>query len=121
MFNGKKISALASMAFLTVGLIFVGCMDQTSAPSADNGNDAQPVVMSVRVGLDPVNSLAKASLISLKALILQFPSKTHDPIRDTIPTSTTPAISGTSTSPQTISKDYTLKPLRTWKVIAKTW
>jgi hypothetical protein len=120
MFNFKKITALGPIALIAVGLNFVGCMDQTSAPSAQDDN-TQPVVMSVRVALDPVNSLAKASLISLKALILQFSSNTGDTLRDTITTTTTPNISATATSPQTVSKNYTLKPLRTWKVIAKTW
>ena len=116
MFNVKKIAALGLMA---VGMTFVGCMEQTGSTTATSG-DAQPVTMSIRVGLDPVNSLAKASLITLKKLIIVLNLNTGDTIRDTITTSTTPAISGTSTSPQTISKNYTLKPLRIWTITATT-
>ena len=115
MFNVKKIAALGLMA---VGMTFVGCMEQTGTTASSQ--DAQPVTMSIRVGLDPVGSLAKASLITLKKLIIVLNSNTGDTIRDTITTSTTPAISGTSTSPQTISKNYTLKPLRIWTVTATT-
>jgi len=120
MFNLKKIAVPGPVAMMALGLLFVGCMEQTSSPaSADAAG--QPATISMRMGLDPVQSLGKASLITLKALILQFTSNTGDTIRDTLTTSTTPGILGLSTAPQTVSKNYTLKPLRSWKIIAKTW
>ena len=115
----NKITALAPLAVMALGLTFTGCMEQSNSPSSAAAG--QPATISMRVGLDPVQSLGKASLITLKALILQLSSNTGDTIRDTLTTSTTPGILGLSTAPQTVSKNYTLKPLRSWKVIAKTW
>jgi hypothetical protein len=114
-----KLNKIAAISLMAVGMTFVGCMEQTSSPTPAS-QDTPSVVMSVKVGMDPVNTLAKASLISLKKLILVLASNTNDTIRDTITTTTTPAISATSTSPQTVNVNFTLKPLRTWKVIATT-
>jgi hypothetical protein len=76
--------------------------------------------MNVRVGLDPVNSLAKSSLIQLKKLIVVLTSNTNDTIRDTLTSGTVPAISITATTAQTVTLNFNLKPLRTWKLIATT-
>jgi hypothetical protein len=62
--------------------------------------------------------MAKASAISLSKLILVLTSNTNDTIRDTITSGTIPSLSATSTSPQTIAKNYSLKPLRSWKLVA---
>lgn len=72
------------------------------------------------VGLPKMGLLAKSSAISLDKLVLTFTSSALDTVRDTLTTSTTPSISATSTSPQVINKNYTLAPLRTWKLVAKT-
>jgi hypothetical protein len=116
MFKLNKIAALGLMA---VGMTFVGCMEQTSSTAPQANTSKQGAVMSVRVGLDPVNALAKSATISLKKLILVL-STNDTTIRDTITTSTTPALSATSTLAQIISKGYTLKPLRVWKLVATT-
>ena len=94
-------------------------MESANSPSLST-QAANPAAMHIRVGVDSVHNLAKTTTISLNKLIIVLTSSTQDTLRDTITTSTTPALSATSTTAQTITKNYTLKPLRTWKVIATT-
>ncbi len=114
MFNVKKIAALGPIALMAAGMTFVGCMEQ-GAPSVQND---KPVLMSVKVGVDPVNSLAKGSLISLKKLIVVL-STTDTTIRDTTLVGSNGFVA-TSTAGQTIIKNYVLKPLRVWTITATT-
>jgi hypothetical protein len=67
------------------------------------------------------SGLSKASTIALSKLIVTFTSNATpaDTVRDTI-TAGTQGFSSTATSNQTVSKTYTLKALRTWKIVAKT-
>ena len=118
MFGTSTLKNLGMTALLAAGLNFVGCMEQSSsAPAIKND---QGTAIKMRVGMDPVVTLAKSNTISLSKLIIVLTSNTSDTIRDTITSSTTPSLSATSTSAQTIAKDYTLKPLRTWKLVATT-
>ncbi len=75
---------------------------------------------STKSALPKAGVLAKVASIDLNKLVVTLTSSTQDTVRDTLTTSTTPAISATSTSPQTLNKNYNLKPLRTWKLVAKT-
>ena len=113
-----NLKQIATLALLAVGLNLVGCMESSSNLSAPSSS--APADLHIRVGVDPVHNLAKTTTISLNKLIVVLTSSTQDTIRDTITTSTSPALNATSTTAQTITKDYTLKPLRTWKVVATT-
>ena len=113
-----NLKQIATLALLAVGLNLVGCMESSSNLSAPSSS--APAALHIRVGVDPVHNLAKTTTISLNKLIVVLTSSTQDTIRDTITTSTSPALNATSTTAQTITKDYTLKPLRTWKVVATT-
>lgn len=113
-----NLKQTATTALLALALNLVGCMESGTSPSTTS--NAAPAALHIRVGVDPVNTLAKTTTISLNKLIVVLTSSTQDTIRDTITSSTTPALSATSTVAQTILKNYTLKPLRTWKVIATT-
>src|SRR6185295_19550590 len=117
--KNSNIKQIATLALLAAGLNLVGCMESSSSPSAP-ANGSAPAALHIRVGVDPVHNLAKTATISLSKLIVVLTSSAQDTIRDTITTSTSPALSATSTTAQTITKDYTLKPLRTWKVVALT-
>ena len=119
MFGTSTLKKLAITALIAAGLNFVGCMEQSSGASAGNTNN-QTTALHIRIGVDPVRVLAKTNTISLSKMIVVLTSNTSDTIRDTITSSTTPSLSATSTSAQTITKDYTLKPLRTWKLVATT-
>jgi len=117
MFGSLTFKKLGVTALLATGLNFIGCMEQGGV--ASNGNP-QTTALHMRVGVDPVRELAKTNTISLAKLIVVLTSNTLDTIRDTITSGTTPALSATSTAAQTIVKNYTLKPLRTWKLVATT-
>jgi hypothetical protein len=54
----------------------------------------------------------------LDKLVVTITSSTNDTIRDTITSVTSPALNPVSTTGQTITKNYTLKALRSWKIIA---
>ena len=118
MFGSLTFKKLGALALLATGLNFVGCMEQGSGVSS-TGNP-QTTALNLRVGVDPVKVLAKANTISLAKLIVVLTSNTSDTIRDTITSGTNPSLSATATSAQTITKNYTLKPLRTWKLVATT-
>ena len=110
-----NLKALLAATLVVSGL--TACFDSSSsAPSSSN----QGAALSIRVGVDPVNALKKSSTISLSKLIVVLTSSASDTLRDTITSSTSPSLSATSTTAQTISKNYTLNPLRTWKVVATT-
>ena len=75
--------------------------------------------MQLKVNVDPVRTLEKISTISLIKLIFVFTSSSNDTIRDTLTSSTTPPLNVTSTVAQTLGKNYALKALRSWKVVAE--
>jgi photosystem II stability/assembly factor-like uncharacterized protein len=110
--NFKRITAVGA---LLTALALSACFqyDNWIGPGSD-----RPAYVNVSLRVDGVNSLTKTSTISLSKLIVAFTSSVNDTIRDTITSSTSPALSATSTSTQTIAKNYTLKALRTWKLVA---
>lgn len=109
------LKTLAATALVSFGL--VGCFgDSSSAPNTNS----QGAALHIRMGVDPVNTLKKTSVISLSKLIVVLTSSANDTLRDTLTSSTSPALSATSTVAQTVTKDYTLSPLRTWKIVATT-
>ena len=115
-----NLKQIAALTLTVVGLNLVGCMESSNSPAAPS-TSSNAAALHIRVGVDPVhNVLAKTTTISLSKLIVVLTSSALDTIRDTITTSTSPALSATSTTAQTVAKNYTLKPLRTWKVVATT-
>ena len=118
MFGSLTFKKTAGMALLAAGLNFIGCMEQGSGVTPNSA--PQTSAINMRLGVDPVRVLAKTNTISLSKLIVVLTSNTLDTIRDTITSGTTPSLSATATSAQTIVKNYTLKPLRTWKLVATT-
>jgi photosystem II stability/assembly factor-like uncharacterized protein len=109
----SRLSLIAVAALLTTGC-FVS--ERGSDPGPDDSKDR--ISLNIRVGVGSVKALGKSSTITLNKLVLVFTSNTNDTIRDTITSSTSPALNTVATSSQNISKSYTLKALRTWKVIA---
>lgn len=114
-----KLSAITKTLTLAIGtLLFSACgSHHSTAPVED-----KPAVVKFHTVLVPVGqiALAKTSTITLTKLILVFSSSVNDTVRDTLTTSTPVAISATSTTAQTINKNYSLAPLRDWKLVAKT-
>jgi photosystem II stability/assembly factor-like uncharacterized protein len=114
-FNIKSLF-LAPVAALA--LVASGCF--TDNPSADRPGDGSELKIRISTQVPPVNTLAKGQAITLAKLIHVFTSNgtPADTVRDTITTSTTPSISSSSTGDQTVNKNYTLKGLRLWKLVA---
>jgi len=115
MLRSLKFNKLTAAAVMASGLALMGCLEE---PHSSGAEDRAPVSLNLRVGVDGVNTLAKASTISLKKLIVVMTSNVNDTIRDTLTTATTTHIDSVSTSAQTVAKYYSLKPLRSWKVVA---
>jgi hypothetical protein len=116
----NKLNQIAALGLIAFGMTFMGCMEQ-SGPTANNPQAGTPVVVKMNVAMDPVNSLAKGSLISLKKLIIVVASTTTpDTVRDTILTTGSPHISATSTTAQSVGVNFTLKPLRSYTITATT-
>jgi hypothetical protein len=109
---GIALAMSAAMAF------FAGCFEsETTSPSSNASGSA---VLGVRVALPSQAALTKSSVISLNKLILVLTSSSNDTIRDTITSGTIPALSSSVLANQTVGKYYALKPLRSWKLVAKT-
>jgi hypothetical protein len=111
----KKISLLGIAA---LGLALSGCLND-SGPSA-SGEDATLVISTSVKDINKVNGLGKASVITLRKLIITLTSDSSDVRRDTVLADTGSMFSSTSTSDQSFSRSYALKPLRNWKVVVKT-
>jgi hypothetical protein len=102
-------------------LVFVGCLGESGqGPSSE---DVGTLSVSMKTGdVNGASSgLSKASAISLSKLVVTLTSNATpaDTVRDTI-LAGDQGFSSTATSNQTVSKEYTLKALRTWKIVAKT-
>src|SRR5215217_4878114 len=116
MLNIKKFSIVGILA---AGLTLVGCLGEDTAPSAT----APDVTFKVSTQLEGVNNsaaLSKANLISLKKLVILMTSNATpvpDTVRDTIFVGQNNFVA-TSTAQQVITKNYTVKGLRTWTVTA---
>jgi hypothetical protein len=109
----KKISLAGILA---AGLAFVGCLGEDTAP-------VPTVTLKVSTVVDGVNAseggLSKANLITLNKLIVVLTSNATvpDTVRDTILVGQN-GFSATSTAQQTVTKNYTVKGLRTWTINA---
>jgi hypothetical protein len=111
--NTKRLSGIAAIA---AGLIVAGCLNDGGASSTPAGSPSGKAVVGLRVDVGSVNSvLAKGAVISLNKVVIVFTSSANDTVRDTLTTSTTPALSATSTAQQTLEKFYNLKISRSWK------
>ena len=109
----------ARLAFFgAASLLMSGCFMSDRTTNPDPGDSAGSVSLNMRMGVGSVAVLSKGSTITLKKLILVFTSSASDTVRDTITSLTSPALDTVSTSSQTIVKNYTLKALRSWKIVA---
>jgi hypothetical protein len=117
--RGFTLKRIATFVALSTILAFLGgCFD--SAATVPSGNSGGNAVLGVRVALPTGGALGKASVITLNKLVLVLTSSSNDTIRDTITSGTIPALNTSVLASQTIGKYYALKPLRTWKLVAKT-
>lgn len=99
-------------------LLMTGCFATESSSTPPPSESGDQVSLGIRMGVGGVNALGKSATITLDKLILVLTSSANDTIRDTITSSTTPALSTVSTTAQVISKNYSLKALRSWKIVA---
>lgn len=111
---------LSGVLALAAGLLVTGCFvsEQPMAPPTHQGDGE--FSLSMRVGVGSVGALGKSATITLSKLIIVLSSNVNDTIRDTITSSTTPVLNTVSTTDQTVSKNYNLKALRVWKIVATT-
>ena len=111
--NIKRLSGIVAVA---AGLMVAGCLNDGGASSTPAGYPSGKAVVDLRVGVGSVNSmLAKGAVISLSKVVIMFTSSANDTVRDTLTSSTTPALSATSTAQQTLVKYYSLAITRSWK------
>lgn len=127
--NLRKAGLLFIIASLGV-LSFLGCGSRDSSISGPVVHDTvfiKSANLQFKTTLGPtgsigalpkIGSLQKTSVISLSKLIIQITSSAADTVRDTILAGG--GLSATSSTAQTINKNYDLKSLRTWKLVAKT-
>ncbi len=119
----RKHKTIGAIVFLLIAgfvgyNLLVGCAGHSNC--VEPGGPPSKTSLRIRVGMDPVGVLAKTSTISLSKLILVFTSSAGDTLRDTVTSTTTPSLNVTATSAQTVTKEYALKPLRSWKLVAVT-
>jgi hypothetical protein len=103
----------AGFVGLLGAVILAGCFS-SQAPVA--GTTGDEVAIRVRMGVGSVAALGKTNVIKLNKLIIVYTSSANDTIRDTITSSTSPALDSVSTTGQTVTKNRTLTALRTWKI-----
>src|SRR5690606_30197720 len=104
-------------ALLAAVFLLTGCF-VSERPSAPRAEGEDTFALDIKVGIGGVNALRKSSTITLDKLIIVLTSSSNDTIRDTITSSTTPNLDPVSTTGQNIPKSYTLKALRSWKIVA---
>jgi photosystem II stability/assembly factor-like uncharacterized protein len=103
---------------LAASLLVSGCFESGRTSGPDPVDPGDQVTLNIRMGVGSVSALGKSSIITLNKLVVVISSNANDTIRDTITASTSPALNPVSTTGQNISKSYTLKALRTWKILA---
>lgn len=113
--KNNLLSGLAGL--LAAALLFTGCLSEGGASGPDLSSEAgKEVGLKVRMGIGSVNALRKAQVIKMSKLVIVLSSSANDTVRDTITTSTSPALDSVSTAGQTVQKNYTLTALRSWKI-----
>jgi hypothetical protein len=112
----RNIAGFLVAALMLVGL--TGCFVSESPSGPETNGSEKDVALKIRMGVGSVTALGKSSVITLNKLVVVITSSTNDTIRDTITSVTSPALNPVSTTGQTITKNYTLKALRSWKIIA---
>lgn len=102
--------------FLVAALMLTGCfVSESSGPRETEEN--REVALKLRMGVGSVTALHKSSLIKLSKLKIVITSSANDTIRDSLTTLTSPALDSVSTTGQTLSKNYNLAALRSWKIV----
>lgn len=106
---------LTGLAGLLAAVAFSGCFvtESPEVPQAEEGD----VAVRLRVGIGSVTALNKAALIKMDKLIVVYTSSANDTIRDTVTTTTSPALDSVSTTGQTVVKNRALTALRSWKIV----
>jgi photosystem II stability/assembly factor-like uncharacterized protein len=108
-----------SAAFLAAAFVFAGCFQDpmSSAPVRPVEGD---VHLQLHMAVSGVDKLAKGNAITLNKLIITLTSNATpaDTVRDTIMAGTYGLGTNAAVDQPPISKNYTLKSLRTWKVVA---
>ncbi len=109
-------NARAWLVLATASVLLSGCLSAGQVAGPKPPADADDIVLNLRMGVGSVATLNKSAVISLDRMVVVMSSSANDTIRDTITTTTTPALSPVSTTGQTIQKNYDLKALRSWKI-----
>jgi hypothetical protein len=111
----KKIRVAKTLVMVGLPLI-LGC----SSYYTESVAPTQDATLNVSMSITQVGALAKASSISLSALIVSLTSSENDQIRDTLTPTTNPPLNPIATQAQTFSMSFTIKPNVTWKAVAWT-
>ena len=114
----QYMRAMQLPSLIALGLAAVilssGCGSTPASSSVDNTSDTQLALVQSTIILGKVGALGKSNAINLSKLIITGISATTPPdtIRDTT------SVSGNAQV--TVSRNFTLKPLRSWVLSAKT-
>jgi hypothetical protein len=113
-----RYPVLAALAF---GVTVTGCL-YDSEPPRKVKKDAHLIVLAGMRDTSKVNGLSKTSVISLKKLVITLTSNNPEDsvLRDTVLADTGAAFASSVTNHQVISRSYSVKPLRNWKIAVKT-
>jgi photosystem II stability/assembly factor-like uncharacterized protein len=112
-----RVTALRLSVPLALSVLLAGCMVTGERRGMRPDEDASPVVR-LRMGVSGVTALRKSSAIKLDRLEIRFVSSANDTVRDTVTTLTSPALDSSTATSQIIAKNFDLKALRSWKIIA---
>jgi photosystem II stability/assembly factor-like uncharacterized protein len=108
-----------SAAFLAAAFVFAGCFQDpmSSAPARPVEGDVQ---LRLHMAVAGVDKLAKGNAITLNKLIVTLTSNATpaDTVIDTILAGTQGLGTNAAVDQPPINKNYSLKSLRTWKVVA---
>ncbi len=115
--NFFKISALACLAAFVA--LATGCLNDSGASRND---EARLVVMAGMKDVNKVRPLGKTSVISLQKLVITLTSSvpTDSVRRDTILADTNASFVSNATIDQQFTRNYSIKPLRSWTIVVKT-
>lgn len=108
---------------LVAAVLLTGCLGVENSTGPDytgHTGEGKSFSLNMRMGLASVTALRKSSVITLDKMVVTMSSSANDTIRDTITSSTTPALNTVSTTGQTIQKNYNLQALRQWTIIVTT-
>jgi hypothetical protein len=117
----KSVKSIIAVGCIGVALSLSACLNDSGSSRSSDGEAHLLVVAGVK-DVNKVKGLGKASVISLKKLVITLKSSdsTDAVRRDTVLADTGSSFVSSATSDQSFSRSYAIKPLRNWTIVVKT-